>query len=167
MYRAKDFIDAESILYLYKSTIRPCMEYCCHIWAGAPITTLHLLDKVQRRLKNLIGDNLYSKLQSLSHRRDVASLSLFYRYFHGHCSNELASLIPNTYPASDSLIQTHRYFRNKNAVYLPRRNTTTYSNSFIPRTSTLWNSLPNECFPSEYNLDSFKKNVHNFLLTLY
>merc|ERR1712121_482522 len=73
LYRAKDFIDAESILYLYKSTIRPCMEYCCHIWAGAPITTLNLLDRVQRRLKNLIGDNLYSKLQSLSHRRDVAS----------------------------------------------------------------------------------------------
>ena len=24
-------------LYLYKSTIRPCMEYCCHIWAGAQL----------------------------------------------------------------------------------------------------------------------------------
>ena len=23
-------------LYLYKSTIHPCIEYCCHVWAGAP-----------------------------------------------------------------------------------------------------------------------------------
>ena len=29
----------EFALYLYKSTIRPCMEYCCHVWAGAPIAT--------------------------------------------------------------------------------------------------------------------------------
>ena len=166
LYRARDFLDAESILYLYKASIRPCMEYCCHIWAGAPITSLNLLDSVQKLLKNLIGDDLFSKLQSLSHRRDVASLSLFYRYFHGHCSDELASLVPNTYPSYNYSIQTHRYIRNQHSVYLPRINTTTYSNSFIPRTSALWNSLPNECFPSEYNLDSFKKSVHNFLLTL-
>ena len=150
MYRARKFLTAESTLYLYKSTIRPCLEYCCHIWAGAANTSLNLLDRVQRRLKYLIGDSLFSKLQPFSHRRDVASLSLFYRYFHGHGSGELASLIPN-------LVQTQKCNRNQNAVYLPRRNTTTYSNSLIPRTSTLWNSLPNECFPSEYNLDSLKK----------
>ena len=23
-------------LLCYKSTIRPCVEYCCHVWAGAP-----------------------------------------------------------------------------------------------------------------------------------
>ena len=27
-------------LYLYKSTIRACMEYCCHVQAGAPICNL-------------------------------------------------------------------------------------------------------------------------------
>ena len=30
------FVSLEVALYLYKSTIRPCMEYCCHVWAGAP-----------------------------------------------------------------------------------------------------------------------------------
>ena len=130
------YLDYLSILYLYKSTIRSCLEYCCHIWAGAPITSLKILNMVQKRLKNL-GEDLFSKLQPLSHRRDVASFSLFYRYFHGYCSRDLASLIPNTYPSCNSSIQPHRYFRNHNAVYLPRRNTTTYSNSFIPRTSNL------------------------------
>ena len=26
------FLSPELVLYLYKSTIRPCMEYCCHVW---------------------------------------------------------------------------------------------------------------------------------------
>ena len=29
------FRSPEVALYLYKSTICRCMEYCCHIWAGA------------------------------------------------------------------------------------------------------------------------------------
>ena len=33
-------------LYLYKSTLRPCMAYCCHVWAGAPSCYLGFLDKL-------------------------------------------------------------------------------------------------------------------------
>lgn len=38
--------------------------------------------------------NLLSRLKSRSHRRDVASPSLFYKYFHCNCSNNLLSLVP-------------------------------------------------------------------------
>ena len=37
------FLSPEVALYLYKSTIRPCMEYYCHMWAGAPSCYLELL----------------------------------------------------------------------------------------------------------------------------
>ena len=70
------------------------MEYCCHIWAGASQRPLSSLDSVQRRLLGLVGPDLYSTLQLLSHRRNVASISLFYRYFHGKCSHELHSRVP-------------------------------------------------------------------------
>ena len=30
------FLSPEAALYLCKSTIRPCMEHGCHVWAGAP-----------------------------------------------------------------------------------------------------------------------------------
>ena len=33
------FLSPEVALYLYKSTIQPCMEYCCHIWAGPPVAS--------------------------------------------------------------------------------------------------------------------------------
>ena len=36
LIRSKKFLSPEVALYLYKSTICPCMEYCCHVWVGAP-----------------------------------------------------------------------------------------------------------------------------------
>ena len=36
LIHSKKFLSSEVALYLYKSTIRPCMEYCCHVWAGVP-----------------------------------------------------------------------------------------------------------------------------------
>ena len=40
----------EVALYLYKSTIRPRMEYCCHVWDGATGCYLESLDKLQKRI---------------------------------------------------------------------------------------------------------------------
>ena len=37
------FLSPEFALCLYKSTICPCMEYCCHIWVDAGLLVLHLL----------------------------------------------------------------------------------------------------------------------------
>ena len=34
-------------------------------------------------------------------------------------------------------------------------------NSFFPRTATLWNSLPIECFPLTYDLSYFKSKLTN------
>ena len=34
--RSMKFLSLVVALHLYKSTIRPCMEYHRHVWAGAP-----------------------------------------------------------------------------------------------------------------------------------
>ena len=39
-------LSAEVALYLYKYTVRPYMEYCCHIWAGPPRCYWELLHKL-------------------------------------------------------------------------------------------------------------------------
>ena len=93
-FRSKRFLTPAAIPYLYKSQIRPRMEYCCHIWAGASQQDLSCLDRVQSRLRYLVGDSLFSSLQPLSHRRNVASLSLLYRYYNGKCSKELQEIVP-------------------------------------------------------------------------
>ena len=42
------FLSPEVALYLDKSTILPCMEYYCHVWAGATCSYLELLDKLYK-----------------------------------------------------------------------------------------------------------------------
>ena len=91
LIRSMKFLSPEVALYLYKSTIRPCMEYCCYVWAGAPSCYLELLDKLQKRICRTVGPSLAASLEPLAHRRNLASLSLFYRY---KCSSELAQLVP-------------------------------------------------------------------------
>ena len=91
------FPSPEVALYLYKSTIWPCMEYCCHVWAGAPSCYLELLDKLQKWTCRTVGPSFAASLEPLAHRRNVAILRLFYRYYFGRCSSELAQLVPLPY----------------------------------------------------------------------
>ena len=88
------FLSHEVALYLCKSTIHPCMEYCCHVWAGATSCYLELLDKLQKRICMIVGRSLAASLEPLAHCQNVASVSLCYRYYFGRCSSELAQLVP-------------------------------------------------------------------------
>ena len=87
------FVFPEVALYLCKSTRRLCMEYCCHIRAGAPSCYLELLAKLQKQICRTVGPSLPASVEPLAHRRNVASSSLFYKYYFGRCSSELAQLI--------------------------------------------------------------------------
>ena len=97
LVRSMKFLSPEVALYLYKSTMRPCMECYCHVRAGGPGCYLELLDKVQNRICRTVGPSLAASLEPLAHRLNVASLSLFYRYYFGRCSSELAQLVPLPY----------------------------------------------------------------------
>ena len=66
----------------------------CHVWAGAPSCNLELLDKLQKQMRMTVAPSLAASLEPLAHCQNVASLSLFYRYYFGRCSSELAQLIP-------------------------------------------------------------------------
>ena len=93
LFRFKQYFNSAQLLKLYTDFIRPCLEYCSHVWGSSPYTSL--LDGVESKAIRLIGDpSLTSVLDPLSLRRKVASLSLFYRYYFGHCCDELATCIP-------------------------------------------------------------------------
>ena len=94
LIRSMKFHTPEVALYLYKSTMRPYMEYCCYVWAGAPSYYLELLDRLQKRMCRIVRPSLAASLEPLAPRRNVASLSLFYGYYFGGCSSELAQLVP-------------------------------------------------------------------------
>ena len=67
LIRSMKFFSPEVALYLYKSTICPCMEYCCHVWAGAPSCYLELLDKLQKQIFRTVGPSFAASLEPLAH----------------------------------------------------------------------------------------------------
>ena len=139
------------------------MEYCCHIWGGAPRSQgLDLLDRVQKQVVNLVGPKPSADLHALSHRSDVASLRLFYMYYHRKYSSELADLVPH----KRVLVRGTRFSNQMHlhTVYLPKCRTNFYNSSFFPRTAALWNSLTNECFPPDYDHTTFKGRANKHLL---
>ena len=68
LIRSMKFLSPEVALYLYRFTIHPCMEYCCHVWAGAPSCYLELLGKLQKRICRTVGPSLATFLEPLAHR---------------------------------------------------------------------------------------------------
>ena len=49
------FLSPEMAMYLYKSAMHPCMEYCYHVWAGAPSCYLELQDKLKKQICGTVG----------------------------------------------------------------------------------------------------------------
>ena len=158
------FLSSEVTLYLYKATTHPCMKYCYHVWAGAPSCFWELLDKLQKQICRTVGPSLATSLEPLTDCWYVPSLSLFYRYYFGRCSFELAQLVPLPFSQGRSTRYSDRL--HDFSVTIPRCYKDVYVNSFFPHTAGLWNSLPKECFPLNYVLNDFRSRINRHLLTI-
>ena len=117
-----------------------------------------------RNICRTVGLALAASLEPLTHRRNVASLSLSYRYYFGRCSSELAQLVPLPYSRGRSTRYSDRL--HDFSVTISRCYKDVYVNSFFPRTTRLWNSLPIECFPLTSDLSGFKSRINRYLLTV-
>ena len=62
------FCSPDVALYLYKSTIDPCMIYCCHVWVGGSNCNVELLDELQKRICRTVGHCFTASLEPLAHR---------------------------------------------------------------------------------------------------
>ena len=58
------FLSPLVALYLYKSTIRPCMECCCQVWPGAPSYYLEC---------RTVGPSLAASFERSAHRGQLKS----------------------------------------------------------------------------------------------
>ena len=136
------FLSPEVVLYLFKSTLCSRMKYCCHALPGASSCYVELLDKPQKRICSNVDPSFAASLEPLAHRWNVTSLCLFYRYYFGRCSSELAQLVPLPFSRWRSTRYSDRL--HDFSVTIPRCYKDVYVNSFFPLTARLWNSLPIE-----------------------
>ena len=95
---------------------------------------------------------------------NVARLSRLFRYCFGRCESELTELVPRPYFRGSSTRDSNRLYDF--SVNIPRCYKDAYVNSFFPHTDRIWSSLPLDCFPLTYDLNSFKSKIDSYLLCL-
>ena len=78
--RSVTFLSPEIALYLYKSTIWSCMEYCRHVCADAPSCYLELLDKLQKCIRRVARFNSFLAVK-LEINYDIQCLDVMEPFF--------------------------------------------------------------------------------------
>jgi hypothetical protein len=157
LYRLRSVLPLSSMLQIYKSLIRPHLEYCSNLLGSATSKSIELIEKLQKRAMRILGcdDLLKENILPLSHRRAVGDLSLLYRYFHGHCSLELLGLVPTL--QHDGPVTRHNDVSHEFSLVIPCSRTVHHKKSFFSRVVRSWNSLPPSMFPVNYNLNQFNR----------
>ena len=139
LIRSMKFPSPEVVLYLYKSTMRPCRKKDTKSYKKgyAGLSVFHFLPLLNRW-------NVASQLR--------------------RCSSELAQLVPLPFSRGRSIRYSYRL--HDFSAMIPRCYKNAYVNSFFCRRAELWDSLPIECFPLTYNLNGFMSRINIHLLTV-
>ena len=122
---------------IYKSFVRPSLEYADVVWHNCTVSDSRLVERVQYEcslaVSGAVRGSSYSSLlhelgwEKLSDRRYVHSLVLFHKIVNGQARQYLTDLLP---PAvSDASVYN---LRNKTNLQLPVCNTNSFLNSFLP-----------------------------------
>ena len=147
-----------TLLELYKTMVRPHLEYATQVWSPHLIKDISRIEKVQKfairmclhkwdmNYENLLEE---ANLPTLKDRRLYLNLCTLFKIIHNLIS------LPNTLTQST---------RNNLPLYrVPFARTTAYQTSFFPSTISVWNNLPSETLQA-LSLTDFKRQLKLLLL---
>lgn len=146
-YLRRNFNQATSSLklLLYKTLVRPKLEYAAAVWDPNTASLCSELESVQNRASRFILSNYHRtssvssmkaslSLPLLEHRRKVFRLCLFHKIY--HCNSILRSrLLSSSSYMSCRIDHQHK-------VHVPSCRTNLFQDSFVPSTCASWNRLP-------------------------
>ena len=156
--------DSRSLLKLYISLVRPLLEYACPVWAPHAQKDIYCIERVQMLgVKIITGewnivyhDGLVRlSLDTLEKRRLDLSLCLLYKYVHSMCFFP-ANFISRKRNSGYNLRSPHPL-----QLEQPFARTNSHLFSFIPRSVSIWNSLPSSIVLAS-SLNSFKFLLSNY-----
>ena len=160
LFWCKQYFNSAQLFKLHTGFIGPCLEYCSHIWGFSSYTSL--LGWVESKAIRLIGDpSMTSTLDPLSFHRKVASLFLFYCYYFGQCSHELAACIPP--PMAQPRSTRQATFAHNCCVEISNARINRFSDGFFPFNFPPLELSPSSVFLASFNLSSFKRQVYHHL----
>ena len=90
LYRCRSLLTSQDLCLIYKSWIRPVLEYGNILYTGAASSHLQCLDHLQNRIQQ----TCCSTFQSLSHHRDAAIIGLVCRLLNGEGRGNLQDYCP-------------------------------------------------------------------------
>ena len=156
--------ETSTLLQLYVSFIRPHLEYCSAVWDPYLVKDVEILERTQKFglkmcLKNWSSDytNLLTaaKIPTLSSRRSQARLTHMFKTIHEHTD------FPDV-PIERRTFHYHSRSDNSLAIKPFQCRCSQFLNSFFPRTSTQWNSLPTSVV-SQPAISAFKYSIRGLI----
>jgi hypothetical protein len=157
-------IDKSTLACLYKSFIRPIMEYGDIIWDNCTAGNSELLESVQYQsarvvtgaIKGTSSNSLRQELawEELSIRRKIHKLSYFYKIVYNYSPLYLIELLPK-------LVNERSYIplRSGHNISQYKCRTEKFKKSFFPSTISLWNTLDIDIRNST-SLSNFKLKIN-------
>lgn len=144
-------------LLMYKTLIRPILEYASCVWNPYKVCDVNKIESVQRKSVRFIFhryDHDFSpssamkslKLSPLCARRDIDSLKLLHSYVHSSCR-----LSNDNYIVYANALATRRGHNLNIRPFFARTNMFKYS--FFPKIIVYWNDLPGSV--REMNMSDF------------
>ena len=162
VFRSRDKV---TMLTLFKSIVRPHLEYCCPLWHPSKVADIQSIESIQRsftsKIHGLENLNYWERLSelnlmSLQRRRERYCIIYLWKILYSHAPNDIG-------------IQWNVNFRLGIKALVPRapRNRkihSIYEASFAINAPRLWNTLPKKV-NCEHNFEVFKHLLDNFLLS--
>ena len=158
--RSFEYVNTDMILRLYKTLIRPVIEYGNVIWGPHYIMDQQAIENIQRRATKLIPelkydsyqDRLYKlSLPSLVYRRQRGDMIFLYQLTNQHFNININNFFK--YQTSN-VTRGHQY-----KIYKPHATRHCRAHFFTHRTINNWNSLPANVVESS-TTNSFKNLLY-------
>lgn len=162
VHKTFNFTDNHMFLALYKSLIRPVIEYGNTIWGPHYALDQQNIEKIQRRATRALAglqDISYTDrlrilgLPSLQYRRLRGDMILLYRLV----NNDIGVDFSDFFTISSSTVTRGHMYK----LYKPHATTRARHNFFSIRSVNSWNSLPDYVVTAQ-SLDVFKNQLDNF-----
>jgi hypothetical protein len=155
-------LSPEVFLPLYKSLVRPLLEYCSPVWSPMLKKDQIEIEKVQRRATKLVksishmeySERLfYLKLDSLHFRRRRSDMIQVFRIINGFDGIDPSSFF--------TFFENSRTRGHKHKIFKPNTNCRVRTNTFSQRIINDLNSLSPEVVNTE-TINSFKSTLKKF-----
>ena len=163
--RTFSYLNKDSFLLLYKTYVRPHLEYCQQAYQPYLIQDTQCLEKVQRRATKLVQSIEHMsyeerlkelKLYTLEDRRVRADMLAVYKIIHGYTDVKMSKLFQLK---EGSKTRGHGF-----KLVVPKcSNTDIRRNFFSQRVIVPWNMLSDDVVNS-VNPDQFKRNYDKHML---